>query len=101
MLGYDFGTAKLSVQQERLEAGFATPLAILHTFNGWADKFLNTPAAGLVDTNIKLSGAVAGFNLAAVLYRFESDNDKRIDLSGMKNPDQMLFIGCKKAAIYR
>ena len=73
MLGYDFGKAKLSVQQESLESGFATPLATLHIFNGWADKFLNTPTAGLVDTNIKLSGAYAGFNLAAALHRFESD----------------------------
>ena len=73
ILGYDFGKAKFSVQQESLESGFATPLATLHAFNGWADKFLATPAAGLVDTNIKLSGAYAGFNLAAALHRFESD----------------------------
>ena len=29
--------------------GFATPLATLHKFNGWADQFLNTPANGLED----------------------------------------------------
>ena len=29
--------------------GFATPLATLHRFNGWADKFLTTPANGLDD----------------------------------------------------
>lgn len=29
--------------------GFKTPLATLHAFNGWADVFLNTPAAGLQD----------------------------------------------------
>lgn len=29
--------------------GFATPLATLHAFNGWADRFLNTPADGLDD----------------------------------------------------
>ncbi|MBI4661160.1 MAG: alginate export family protein [Verrucomicrobia bacterium] len=29
--------------------GFRTPLATLHAFNGWADVFLNTPAAGLQD----------------------------------------------------
>ena len=29
--------------------GFATPLATLHAFNGWADQFLGTPAAGLED----------------------------------------------------
>lgn len=30
--------------------GFSTPLATLHAFNGWADLFLTTPAAGLNDT---------------------------------------------------
>jgi hypothetical protein len=29
--------------------GFATPLATLHRFNGWADKFLTTPANGIDD----------------------------------------------------
>ncbi len=28
---------------------FQTPLATLHKFNGWADKFLTTPANGLRD----------------------------------------------------
>lgn len=30
-------------------AAFQTPLASLHAFNGWADTFLTTPAAGLRD----------------------------------------------------
>jgi hypothetical protein len=30
-------------------AGFRTPLATLHSFNGWADVFLNTPNDGLQD----------------------------------------------------
>jgi hypothetical protein len=30
-------------------AAFQTPLATLHAFNGWADLFLTTPAAGLRD----------------------------------------------------
>ena len=29
--------------------GFTTPLALLHAYNGWADKFLATPATGLED----------------------------------------------------
>jgi len=29
--------------------GFSTPLALLHAYNGWADKFLATPATGLED----------------------------------------------------
>lgn len=35
-------------------AGFATPFATLHKFNGHADVFLATPAAGLRDLNIGL-----------------------------------------------
>ena len=34
--------------------GFATPLATLHAFQGWADKFLATPAAGIDDGYVKL-----------------------------------------------
>ena len=33
--------------------GFATPLATLHAFNGWADMFLTTPANGLKDFYLK------------------------------------------------
>ncbi|MCB9748056.1 MAG: alginate export family protein [Candidatus Omnitrophica bacterium] len=40
--------------------GFATPLATLHKFNGWADKFLSTPATGLEDFYVDLGYKVAG-----------------------------------------
>ena len=33
--------------------GFATPLATLHAFNGWADMFLTTPVNGLKDFYLK------------------------------------------------
>ena len=33
---------------------FATPLATLHIFQGWADKFLTTPVAGIEDGYVKL-----------------------------------------------
>lgn len=35
--------------------GFATPLATLHAFQGWADVFLTTPADGVRDLNGSLS----------------------------------------------
>jgi hypothetical protein len=35
--------------------GFATPLATLHAFNGWADMFLVTPNNGLKDLYLKAS----------------------------------------------
>ena len=35
--------------------GCATPLATLHAFQGWADVFLTTPAAGIEDANLTLA----------------------------------------------
>lgn len=59
-LDYYFGEASLTFKQfsgvlgiEVLDGdgvkGFATPLATLHKFQGWADKFLTTPVNGLDD----------------------------------------------------
>lgn len=59
-LEYYFGEASLTFQQfsgivgiEVLDGdgvkGFTTPLATLHKFQGWADKFLATPGNGLDD----------------------------------------------------
>ncbi len=52
---------------ERLEGdgvvGFQTPLATLHAFNGWADKFGTTPANGLEDRYASVSGPLAGGRL--------------------------------------
>jgi hypothetical protein len=40
------------------QRGFATPLATLHAFNGWADRFLATPANGLEDRYLGVAGSV-------------------------------------------
>lgn len=52
--GYDGLT--LAAQTEWLEGdgnrGFATPLATLHAFQGFADLFLNTPANGIRDIQV-------------------------------------------------
>lgn len=61
--------------------GFATPLATLHAFNGWADLFLTTPANGLKDLYLRaaytlptdLIGAKA-LNLNAIWHDFKTDN---------------------------
>lgn len=53
---------------------FQTPLATLHKFNGWADKFLATPTGGLVDTSATLGYTVAGLGKVMVVYHdFETD----------------------------
>ncbi len=55
--------------------GFATPLATLHAFNGWADQFLNTPAQGLNDAYLFLGGKLFGGDWKVVYHDFEADED--------------------------
>jgi hypothetical protein len=55
------------------DAGFATPLATLHKFNGWADRFLATPADGLRDAYVQASGTIAGIKLIGVYHDFRRD----------------------------
>jgi len=58
---------------------FQTPLATAHKFNGYADRFLVTPATGLADTNVRLStklkfdGLPSGVNLQFTYHDFQSD----------------------------
>jgi hypothetical protein len=63
-------------------AAFSTPLATLHAFQGWADKFLATPAAGLEDRYLRFSyplGKRGRFTNVAVLAFF---HDFEADLGG-------------------
>ena len=53
--------------------GFDTPLATKHAFQGWADKFLNTPADGIRDVYAVLSGKVFGTKLKFVYHNFNDD----------------------------
>lgn len=54
---------------------FRTPLGTNHAYQGWADKFLSTPAQGLEDTYVTLVGNVLGAKLVAVYHDFETDQD--------------------------
>jgi hypothetical protein len=52
---------------------FQTPLATLHKWQGWADKFLTTPSAGIEDLYVGLNGSVAGWNGQAVWHDFSAE----------------------------
>lgn len=52
---------------------FQTPLATLHKFQGWADKFLTTPAGGIEDAYVSASYQYGKSTLAAVFHRFEAE----------------------------
>jgi len=59
--------------------GFATPLATLHKFQGWADKFLNTPPNGIDDRYVTLGYATKGVGVldtlsaSAAWHAFEAE----------------------------
>jgi hypothetical protein len=61
-------------------AAFATPLGTLHAFQGWADKFLTTPTAGIDDKYVKLGyslGKRGAFKtVSAVGYYHDFDADR-------------------------
>lgn len=61
------------------EFGFATPLATLHKFNGWADLFLTTPTVGLTDLYFTLTGKAAGGKWLAVYHDFSADEGAATD----------------------
>jgi hypothetical protein len=52
---------------------FQTPLASLHAYQGWADKFLITPPRGIDDTYIGISGKVRKVALQASWHDFSAD----------------------------
>ncbi|GAC24405.1 hypothetical protein GMES_2109 [Paraglaciecola mesophila KMM 241] len=78
-LGYSFSKIHLAAGYESLGSdngkGFITPLATLHKFQGFADKFLATPANGIDDIYIKATGKLGNLGLTAVWH----------DLSSAKN----------------
>lgn len=69
-------TAKLGYEvlgSDDANYGFSTPLATGHKFNGWADQFLGTPAEGLVDLSVTLTGKIAGGKWLVAYHDFSAD----------------------------
>lgn len=60
--------------------GFSTPLATLHAFQGWADKFLTTPVNGVADSYLRfawqpaMNGPFDAVNVAAWYHVFDADS---------------------------
>lgn len=73
--------------------GFATPLATLHRFQGWADKFLTTPPDGIDDRYMSLGyarkplGVLDSLSMSVVYHRFEAE---RISLDYGSETDILL-----------
>lgn len=52
---------------------FSTPLATLHAFQGWTDRFLGTPANGIQDTYFWIGSTFGKFDIGAVYHDFAAD----------------------------
>ena len=59
---------------DRPGAAFRTPLATLHAFNGWADRFLATPAGGLDDLYVGFKGRLDRIGYSLTWHRFETES---------------------------
>lgn len=88
------------------EYGFATPLATLHKFNGWADQFLGTPAQGLQDIYVSVGGKLAGGSWKIIAHDFSADESSstvddlgsEIDAVYVKAINKTFKAGIKYAA---
>ena len=69
-LGYE----SLGGDDQRPGAAFRTPLATLHAFNGWADKFLVTPNAGLNDLFVGLKGKIHKWSWNVLYHDFSAQS---------------------------
>jgi hypothetical protein len=82
---------------------FTTPLATLHKFQGWADKFLNTPSQGIEDTYLTLTCAPFGTKVGVTYHQFEADSGSgdwgdELDISIAKKINKNFSILVKYAA---
>ncbi len=65
-LGYEI------LQSDSAQA-FQTPLATLHAFQGWVDKFLTTPADGIEDLYFSVATTVHETNISLLYHRFSPE----------------------------
>ncbi len=69
---------------------FRTPLATLHAFQGWADRFLGTPPGGVDDLMFTAKWKVDGWMLTGIYHDFSAetgggDYGSEIDVSAGRN----------------
>jgi Alginate export len=86
--GITVGAVTMKLGLERLEGdgvtALQTPLATLHAFNGWADKFLSTPSNGLRDVYADISSklpVIAGIKGATLRLQYHDYDSTRRDIA--------------------
>lgn len=79
----------------RPNRAFQTPLATLHAFNGWADKFLTTPAGGIEDLYVGGSASVGPVALQLVWHDYQAEAID-MDYGSEWNASAAMKFGAKK-----
>ncbi len=74
ILSARIGWEVLEGDRDRPGQQFVTPLATLHKFQGWADKFLSTPGAGIDDRYAALTAKFQGTTASVVYHEFEAES---------------------------
>lgn len=106
-LGAKFGGVGFKGGYEVLGAGdgvgFKTPLATLHKFQGWADKFLGTPGDGIEDIYVGVNGKLGPVKLAAIYHDFSAEDSSEdfgseIDLVATWPINKQFSVQAKYAA---
>lgn len=72
---------------------FVTPLASLHNFQGWVDKFSSQPTNGIVDNSLALSWRRSPFKIDVRFHKF---NSKQSDIDWGKEVDIDLIFKVKR-----
>jgi hypothetical protein len=81
--------------------GFTTPLATLHKFQGWADKFLATPPNGIEDRYINLGASfkkVGPFETLGIVASYHAYDAERIDADYGDEINLSLAVKVKKVS---
>ncbi|NOX69684.1 MAG: alginate export family protein [Gammaproteobacteria bacterium] len=73
-LGLGVGIESLGGNSNNGGMAYRTPLATLHAFQGWADTFLATPAAGINDVTVNAKLAVEKWQLKAIYHDFSAES---------------------------
>ena len=108
-----FHQFSVGLGQELMEgngtAGFSTPLGTLHRFQGWADKFLTTPANGMDDRYVNVGfatkklGLFDSFSATMVYHMYETDRagmDLGDEVNLQLQAKYKRFVGTVKYADY-
>ena len=73
--------AGIEVMEGNGVKGFSTPLATLHKFQGWADKFLTTPVNGIEDVYVTATSsfkALGGLDTLGLVLSYHDYNAEHI-----------------------